>query len=159
MNGLHDQILALEWVRDNIGSFGGDAANVTIFGESAGGLSVCALSVSPLARGLFRRTIVQSGPCFESPGWGPKNASRGYAVANALMRAVGVGARPRPELQPLHPKSKPRIRRRESACERGGRGAGRSSDAGMPPLALALAPPPSVAALRPHTSRARSDSR
>lgn len=59
--GLRDQIFALRWVRENSAAFGGDAANVTIFGESAGAMSVANLVVSPLAKGLFRRAIVQSG--------------------------------------------------------------------------------------------------
>jgi para-nitrobenzyl esterase len=61
--GLLDQIAALQWVRDNIAAFGGDPERVTIFGESAGGRSVCALLTSPLARGLFHRGIIQSGAC------------------------------------------------------------------------------------------------
>ena len=59
--GLLDQVAALEWVRDNIASFGGAPDNVTIFGESAGGGSVLSLLSMPSARGLFHRAIVQSG--------------------------------------------------------------------------------------------------
>jgi para-nitrobenzyl esterase len=59
--GTLDLIRALGWVRDNIGAFGGDPGNVTIFGESAGGMDVYSLLVSPLAKGLFQRAIVESG--------------------------------------------------------------------------------------------------
>ena len=59
--GYLDQIAALQWVKRNIGAFGGDAANVTVFGESAGGGSVFMLMTSPLARGLFHKAIVESG--------------------------------------------------------------------------------------------------
>ena len=58
--GFLDQIQSLKWVQQNIGAFGGDPTNVTIFGESAGGTSVAVLTVSPLARGLFHRAILQS---------------------------------------------------------------------------------------------------
>src|SRR5262245_2609330 len=59
--GLRDQVRALEWVRENIAAFGGDPGNVTIFGESAGGMSVGTLLAAPSARGLFHRAILQSG--------------------------------------------------------------------------------------------------
>jgi para-nitrobenzyl esterase len=59
--GLRDQIAALEWVRDNVTAFGGNPADVTVFGESAGGMSVATLMAAPPARGLFHRAVVQSG--------------------------------------------------------------------------------------------------
>ena len=59
--GFHDMLAALEWVRDEIAAFGGDPSNVTIFGESAGGIAVGILLASPLAEGLFQRAIMQSG--------------------------------------------------------------------------------------------------
>jgi len=61
--GLADQQQALRWVRDNIDRFGGDPAQVTIAGESAGAMSVCDHLVAPESWGLFRAAIVQSGPC------------------------------------------------------------------------------------------------
>lgn len=59
--GLRDMIFALEWVRDNAAAFGGDPANVTAFGESAGAMAIANLVTSPLAKGLSRRAVIQSG--------------------------------------------------------------------------------------------------
>jgi para-nitrobenzyl esterase len=59
--GFMDQIAGLKWVQRNIAAFGGDPANVTIFGESAGGRSVNAMLVSPLSKGLFHRAVIESG--------------------------------------------------------------------------------------------------
>lgn len=60
--GMLDAVLALKWVRDNIGAFGGDASRVTIFGESGGGRKVSIMMAMPAAKGLFHRAIIQSSP-------------------------------------------------------------------------------------------------
>ena len=65
--GLQDMIAGLRWVKDNIAQFGGDPANVTIFGESAGGIAVSMLAASPTAKGLFAKAISQSGGSLQPP--------------------------------------------------------------------------------------------
>jgi para-nitrobenzyl esterase len=83
--GILDQIAALEWVRDNIAEFGGDPQNVTIFGESAGGMSVGSLLAAPTARGLFHKAIPQSGACHTG-------AARERANRNAERVMTKLGA-------------------------------------------------------------------
>ena len=83
--GIADQILALDWVRRNIASFGGDPDNVTIFGESAGGMSVATLLASPAAQGLFHKAIAQSGGAHI--GHEPERSAR---VARALLEEMGL---------------------------------------------------------------------
>jgi para-nitrobenzyl esterase len=65
--GIQDQIAGLRWVKENIEQFGGDPSNVTIFGESAGGISVSMLTASPMAKGLFHRAISESGGSMSPP--------------------------------------------------------------------------------------------
>jgi para-nitrobenzyl esterase len=79
--GYLDQIAALMWIRRNIAAFGGDPDQVTIVGESAGGMSVHNLLTSPLAKGLFRRAVIQSG----GDGGGMGGAAR-----LAEVEAIGV---------------------------------------------------------------------
>ncbi len=81
--GLMDQIAALEWVKRNVAAFGGDAKNVTIFGESAGGVSVNRLMMIPSVRGLFQKAIVESGA--------GREADRSLAEAEAAGAAFATG--------------------------------------------------------------------
>jgi para-nitrobenzyl esterase len=85
--GLLDQVAALEWVRDHIATFGGDPDNVTVFGQSAGAMSVGTLLSMPLAQGLFRRAIAQSGGAHQVI---PAETAR--KVSRQLAERLGVAA-------------------------------------------------------------------
>jgi len=85
--GLLDQVAALEWVRDNIASFGGDPGQVTVFGESAGAMSVTTLMSMPRAHGLFHRAITQSGG-----GSYVLSEATARRVTEALAKRLGIPA-------------------------------------------------------------------
>ena len=83
--GLLDQVAALEWVHEHIASFGGDPGNVTVFGESAGAMSIGVLLAMPRAEGLFRRAILQSGAAHHTIS--AETASR---LGHQLAQTLGV---------------------------------------------------------------------
>ena len=78
--GIQDQIAALDWVKENIASFGGDPENITIFGQSAGGMSVSTLLSTPYAKGKFAKAIIQSGGGYPNP------MDRDISMKSALER-------------------------------------------------------------------------
>jgi len=94
--GLLDQIAGLKWIRENIGKFGGDPSKVTLLGHSAGGFSVCMLAGSPLAKGLFRGVISESGANFVPPAsseWGGSSIQTLHAAEAAgqkWLKGLGV---------------------------------------------------------------------
>ena len=97
--GMLDIVLALEWVRDNISAFGGDAENVTIFGESGGGRKVSLLLTMPSARGLFHKGIIQSSPALRAMK--PEAATD---LSQRLLDAMGIRANDIEKIQNIAPK-------------------------------------------------------
>lgn len=109
--GMLDIVAALEWVRDNAAAFGGDAGNVTVFGESAGAAAVTRLMISPGARGLFHRAVVQSGlgrdsgVPLDAPSaiGGPSLQDRGAAFARTVGASTADQLRDMPAEALLRP--------------------------------------------------------
>jgi para-nitrobenzyl esterase len=94
--GMRDIVAALEWVRDNIASFGGDPGNVTIFGESGGGAKVSVLLALPAAKGLFHKAVIQSGPAVQMA-----TREDGTKTALQVLAELGLGEKDVAKLRTL----------------------------------------------------------
>jgi para-nitrobenzyl esterase len=88
--GILDQIAALRWIKNNVRAFGGDPYNITIAGQSAGSMSVCALMMSPLAKGLFQRAIAQSGALFGTDLLPGQNLVTAEKAGESFMKIVNA---------------------------------------------------------------------
>lgn len=105
--GLMDQIMALQWIHDNISAFGGDPEKVTIMGESAGGISVAMLCQSPLAKGLFRGAISESGGNMvpvdnvRIDNNSMRNVAGSEAYGQAMINRLGLGKKKLKDLRKM----------------------------------------------------------
>ena len=97
--GTADMVAALQWIHDNISAFGGDPENVTLFGQSGGGMKVWTLMQTPAADGLFHKGVVQSGLIRRPMGGGK---SDGTAIVKALMKELGCKKAQQLETVPYH---------------------------------------------------------
>lgn len=109
--GLMDQLLALRWIKDNIAAFGGDPDKITIMGESAGAISVAMLCQSPLAKGLFRGAISESGgnmvPAshYRIDNNSVRDVKGSEAYGQAMLDRLGLGKKKLKDLRKLDPES------------------------------------------------------
>jgi para-nitrobenzyl esterase len=110
--GMLDLVQVLEWVRDNIAAFGGDAGNVTIFGESGGGAKVSTLLAMPSAAGLFHKAIIQSGP-----GLRLQTVEQATTLAAKFLAELGIGA---DQIDELHARSADELLAAQTAVLPGG---------------------------------------
>ena len=91
--GLWDQLEALNWVRENIGDFYGDPSNITLFGQSAGAMSLQILAVSPATEGKYQRMILQSGGGYNNPMKAYRTTEEAHEIGEYVLEELGIAGR------------------------------------------------------------------